>query len=104
MVLFFISWRFRYLVKIMPDIENILNDDDFFGDIFDTPREEIEQHRKRECLKGVIDRGKAHLLGRKWTHERVDKASDEAINKTYAEYKQRELNKKAWKGLMKTCH
>ena len=27
-------------------------------------------------------------------HGRVDKASDEIINKTYAEYKQRELNKK----------
>ena len=35
-----------------------------------------------------------HLLGHKWTHERVDKASNEIINKTYAEYKQRELNKK----------
>ena len=27
-------------------------------------------------------------------HERVDKASDETINKTYAEYKQRKLNEK----------
>ena len=35
-----------------------------------------------------------HLLGHKWTHESVDKASNEIINKTYAEYKQRELNKK----------
>ena len=35
-----------------------------------------------------------HLLGHKWTHERVDKASNEIINKMYAEYKQRELNKK----------
>ena len=33
-----------------------------------------------------------HLLGHKWTHERVDKASDETINKKYAEYRQRELN------------
>ena len=37
---------------------------------------------------------KAHLLGHKWTHGRVDKASDETINKTYAEYKQHELNEK----------
>ena len=27
-------------------------------------------------------------------HERVDKASDETINKTYAEYRQRELSEK----------
>ena len=39
----------------------------------------------------------AHLLGPKWTHERVDKASNSIINKTYAEYKQRELNEKGGK-------
>ena len=33
----------------------------------------------------------------KWTHERVDKASDEIIYKTYAECKQRELNEKVEK-------
>ena len=35
-----------------------------------------------------------YLLGHKWTHERVDKASDEVINKTYALYKLLELNEK----------
>ena len=78
----------------MTDVENILNDDDFFGDIVDTPKEGIEQHKKRECLKGTIEKGKAYLLGYKCTHGRVDKASDETINKTYAEYRQRELNEK----------
>ena len=34
----------------MADVENILNDDDFFGDAVDTPKERTEQHRKRECL------------------------------------------------------
>ena len=81
----------------MASVENILKDDDFLGDIADTPKEGIEQHKKRESLKSVIDRGKAHLLGHKWTHERVDKASDETINKTYAEYKQHELNEKGEK-------
>ena len=71
--------------------ENILNDDEFFGDIVDTPKEGIEQHKKWEGLKSVIDKGKRYLLGSKWTHERVDKASDETINKKSAEYKQREL-------------
>ena len=81
----------------MADVENILNNDDFFGDIVDTPREGIEQHGKREFLKSVIGSGKAYLIGRKWTHEKVDKACDETINKTYAEYKQAELNEKGEK-------
>ena len=38
--------------------------------------------------------GKTHLLGYKWTYERVDKASHETINKTYALCKQRDMNKK----------
>ena len=78
----------------MADVENILNDDDFFGDTVDTPKEGVEQHRKQECLKIAIGNCKVFLLGRKWKHEKLDKASNETINKTYAEYKQRELNKK----------
>ena len=81
----------------MADVVNILNKDDFFGDTVDTPKEVIEQHRKRECLKKVISKGKAYLLGSKWAQEKVKKASDESINKTYAEYKQRELNEKGEK-------
>ena len=38
-----------------------------------------------------------HLLGGKWTQEKVDKASDEIINKTYPEYKQREITEKGEK-------
>ena len=30
----------------MTDIEDILNDDDFFGDIVDSPKEGLEQHKK----------------------------------------------------------
>ena len=97
LILFLIWWRFRHLIKIMADVENILNDDEFFRDTVDTLKEGIEQHRKRECLKSVISKGKAYLLGSKWTQEKVDKASDETINKTYAEYKQRELNEKGEK-------
>ena len=47
----------------MADVEDILSDDDFFGNIVDTPKEGIEQHKKQECLKSVIDKGKVHLLG-----------------------------------------
>ena len=94
LILFFVWWRFQPLIKAMSDVGDILNDDKFFGDIVDTPKEGIEQHKKRECLKSVMDRGKTYLLGSKWTHERVEKASDETINKTYTEYKQRQLNEK----------
>ena len=97
LILFFIWWRFQLVIKVMVDVVNILNGDDFFGDIIDTLREGIQQHKKRECLKSVIDKGKAHLLGHKQTHERVDKASDETINIKYAEYKQHELNEKGGK-------
>ena len=91
LILLFIWWRSQHLIKAMINVENILNDDEFFGDIIDTPKKGIEQHKKWECLKGAIDKGK---LGHKWTYGRVDKTSDKTINKTYVEYKQRELNEK----------
>ena len=78
LALSFIWYGFRHLIKIMADVEDILNDV--------IPKEATEQHRKREELKNVIDKGK---LGDKWTHE--------IINKTYAEYKQCELNEKGAK-------
>ena len=92
---------FQHTIKKKADVGNILNGGDFFGDTVGTPKEGIEQHRKRECLKGVIGRGKAYLLESKWTHEKVDKASDETISKTYAEYKQHELNEKRVKKVEK---
>ena len=85
----------------MADVGDILNDDNFLGDTPDTPKEGIEQHKKREELNSLIERCK---LGHKWTQERVDKANDEIINKKYVEYKQRELNEKGeytWKALGK---
>ena len=92
LILFFIWQRCQPLIKAMSGVGDILNSDDFF-DTVDTPKEGIDQYKKRESLKGIMSRGKAYLLGSsKWTYEKVDKASDETINKTYAEYKQRELN------------
>ena len=49
------------LIKAMTDVENVF-DNDFFGDVVDSPKEGIEQHKKRECLKSVIDKGKVHLF------------------------------------------
>ena len=54
----------------MTSVGDILNDDEFFGDVVDTPKEGIEQHKKREELKSIIDKSK---LGHKWTHRRVDR-------------------------------
>ena len=64
LILFFIWYRSRYLIKILPDVGDILNDNKFFGDVVDTPKEDNEQQKKRECLKGAIDKGKGHLLGK----------------------------------------
>ena len=77
----------------MVGVGDILNDD-FFGDVVDTPNKGIEHHKKWEKLKGVIDKCKAQLLRHKWTYGRVDKESNEIINEMYVEYKQRELNEK----------
>ena len=52
------------------NVGDILNDDEFFGDVVDTQKEGIEQHKKREELKSIIDKGK---LGHKWTHRRVER-------------------------------
>ena len=46
LILFFIWWRFQHLIKAMTDVGNILNNDEFFGDIVDTPEEGTEQHKK----------------------------------------------------------
>ena len=102
-ILYFIWWRFQRLINAMVSVGDILNDNEFFGDVVDTPKKGTEQYGKREELKSLIDRGK---LGHKWTHERVDKESDEIINKKYSEYKHRELNKKGkknYRGVRQAC-
>ena len=57
--------RYRHVLKIIADVRDTLNVDDFFGDTVDTPKEGIEQHKKRECLKSAIGKGKVYLLGGK---------------------------------------
>ena len=48
LILFIISWRFRFLIKIMAGVGDILNDDEFFGDVVDTPKEGTEQHQNEK--------------------------------------------------------
>ena len=43
LILFFIWWRFRPVIKAMASVQNMLNNDDFFGDIADTPKVRTEQ-------------------------------------------------------------
>ena len=57
----------------MANVGDIQNDNEFFGDVVDTQKEGIEQHKKREELQSVMDKGTAHLLAHKWTHGQVDK-------------------------------
>ena len=90
LILFFIWWGFQPLIKALTYVGDTFYDH-FFDDVADTPKESIAQHRKREQLKSVLGKRQGNLLG-KLTHERVDKASDETINKKYAEHNPRELN------------
>ena len=72
----------------MSDVENTVSDGQFFANTFDTPKESAEQHIKGECLKGAVSKGKPLSRNKQWTFERVDKTSNNTINKTHAEYKQ----------------
>ena len=40
----------------MAIVEDILNDEDFFGDVVDTPKEGTEQCKKQEELKSINTR------------------------------------------------
>ena len=39
LILFFIWWQFRHLIKIMADVGELLNDDEIFGDAVHAPKE-----------------------------------------------------------------
>lgn len=93
-ILFVKWWRFWHLIKIMADAENILNNEEFFGDAIEILKYRVVQHKKWQYLRDVISKGKAYLLRKKeqWPQEKADTARDENINKRYAVYKQCELN------------
>ena len=58
--------------KEMADAEKVLNDGmkSFSDNTVDTPEKGVEQHKKRDCLKCSISKGKAYLLGGKWTQKK----------------------------------
>ena len=49
----------------MPDVENKLDDDEFFADTVDTLQEGIVEQKKWGCLKGLIDKGEVYLFDSK---------------------------------------
>ena len=48
LILFFIWSKSRHLIKIMAGVGDILNNNNFLGDIVDTLKEGIEQHKKEK--------------------------------------------------------
>ena len=59
------------------------------------PEEGVIQRKKRDVLKDVIKKGKAHLLGGKaWSIDQIDEANDKIIEKLYQNYTQLEMHEK----------
>lgn len=54
--LFLVWWKFRHVIKMIADIENILNNDDISVVTINIQKKGVEQHRKREYLKGGISK------------------------------------------------
>ena len=71
-----VTW---YVIKMMADVENTLNENEFFEDTVDTPKEGVEQHRKRECLKDAIKEGKVLGSKKQWTVRKAYEASEATI-------------------------
>ena len=98
-----IYYKISTIIKVMSlDLNGILNNLDSGSEVpdeVDTPKAGMEQNTKREALKDVINQGKAHLLPgkKKWSLSRLDKSSDEVIDKLYDDYTQAELQYKAEK-------
>ena len=82
-ILFIICCDFLHVIEMTSDAENIVNDYEFYADTFNTPKDGVEQHRQQ---------------GQKLqTDKRIDKASNKTFNKTYAVYKQHNLNERSEK-------
>ena len=97
---FIIYFKFRYIINIMSELEKIfslLNDNNQVLDEVGTPEEGVIQCKKRDVLKDVIKKGKAHLLGgnKPWSIHNIDKANDKVIDKLYQNFTQLEMCEKA---------
>ena len=90
--------RYKHIIKAMTSLDNLLSTlDEGFEDVVDTPKEGVEQRKKRETLKDVIEHGKAKFLpGKKgkWSSAEIDKKTDEEVEKLYNIYMQRQVQAK----------
>ena len=60
-VILFVIWcKFSYVIKMTSVVENILNDNEFFANAVDMPKQRFEQQRKRKSLEGAISKENMH--------------------------------------------
>ena len=60
-VILFVIWcKFSYVIKMTSVVENILNDNEFFANAVDMPKQRFEQQRKRKWLEGAISKENMH--------------------------------------------
>ena len=94
-LIFVIFYRFRNIIKVMSDIDEILcvENNDNSEEVPDS------DNNKRDFLIQIINQGKANRLPGKtpWTVPRIRKASDSIIEKLHHEYHQNETKHKAEK-------
>ena len=60
-----LGWYIQQTTKIMSNIENILNDNNFLAGAVDTPKQGIENCRKREFSHHLTNQGTVYLLSSK---------------------------------------
>ena len=88
--IFYVFIRYKYIIKAMTSLDNLLTTLD------DTPKEGVEH--QRETIKDVIEHGKAakFLPGKKgkWSSDEIDKKTDEEVEKLYNIYMQRQVQAK----------
>ena len=91
-VIFGIFWSFRYIIKMMTEIDEII--------LANCSLEEETTQKdtsKRGFFISVIEQGKADKLSGKtpWSMKRLEKATDQVIEKLYNEYQQADARHKA---------
>ena len=59
-VLYFLMTLLLYVIKMTSVVENILNDNEFFANAVDMPKQRFEQQRKRKWLEGAISKENMH--------------------------------------------
>ena len=89
--IFALFFRFRFVIKTMTEIDEMI-----FTNC-SLEEETQEDTSKREFLIAQVERGKADKLPGKtpWTVKRLQKATDQVIEKLYHEYQQTDARHKA---------